>query len=375
MNTHINHHLALRRGARTLLACTALALAAGCAATGPATRQPAPAAAAAAAPAWSVTAQTVDLPAGVYQGAYSARSQRLYVASATGRPPVKESRLLAIDPAGPRVVGSIVPAPQANRTDGQVQAVYGLTVDDARSQIWTTNTRSGSVAVYRQSDLSLVKQFPDDVTPHARDVLVDAGHDRAYVSSPASNVIHVFDSATLQPLPGITLTGAGEAPKPMSLALDAGHQRLYAVSLNTAEVFVIDTASGRQIARHTVPGAQGASGIAVDVQAQRIYVTAQKSGNLTVLDARDGRVLQQLPTGAGALNVAFDPVHRLAYVANRGAGTVTVVDEHGAIQAQVDTGSAPNHIALDPQGNAWVLVKKSKNDPRGDRLVRIEAHR
>jgi DNA-binding beta-propeller fold protein YncE len=161
----------------------------------------------------------------------------------------------------------------------------------------------------------------------------------------------------------------------MSLALDAGHQRLYAVSLNTAEVFVIDTATGRQIARHTVPGAQGASGIAVDVQAQRIYVTAQKSGNLTVLDARDGRVLQQLPTGAGALNVAFDPVHRLAYVANRGAGTVTVVDERGAIQAQVDTGSAPNHIALDPQGNAWVLVKKSKNDPRGDRLVRIEARR
>src|SRR5690606_21637487 len=158
MNTHINHHLALRRGARTLLACTALALAAGCAATGPATRQPAPAAAAA--PAWSVTAQAVDLPAGVYQGAYSARSQRLYVASATGRPPVKESRLLAIDPAGPRVVGSIVPAPQASRSDGQVQAVYGLTVDDARSQIWTTNTRSGSVAVYRQSDLSLVKQFP-----------------------------------------------------------------------------------------------------------------------------------------------------------------------------------------------------------------------
>jgi len=51
------------------------------------------------------------------------------------------------------------------------------------------------------------------------------------------------------------------------------------------------------------------------------------------------------------------------------------VDEHGTIQAQVDTGSAPNHIALDPQGNAWVMVKKSKDDPRGDRLVRIEARR
>lgn len=375
MNTHPTSHPALRRGARALLAGAALALAAGCAATGPDTRQSAPAAPAAAAPTWSVAATSVDMPPGVYQGAYSARAQRLFVTSAIGRPPVKESRLLAIDPSSLRVVASVVPALQASRTDGQVEAVYGLTVDDARSQIWTTNTRSGSVAVYRESDLSLVKQFPDDVTPHARDVLVDAAHNRAYVSSPASNVIHVFDSATLQPLPGITLTGAGEAPKPMSLTLDADHQRLYTVSLNTAEVFAIDTATGRQAARYTVPGAQGASGIAVDGQAQRIYVAAQKSGDLTVLDARDGRVLQHLATGAGALNVAFDPVHRLAYVANRGAGTVTVVDEHGVIQAQVDTGSAPNHIALDPRGDAWVLVKKSKDDPRGDRLVRIEVRR
>lgn len=374
MNPSPFSHPAPRRGVRVLLAGTALALAAGCTATGPA----APHAAmvpSAAVPTWSVTARSADLPPGVYQSAYSARTQRLYATSAVGRPPVKESRLLAIDPVSLRVVASVVPALQAGRTDGQVQAVYGLTVDDARSQIWTTNTRSGSVAVYRQADLSLVKQFPDDATPHARDVLVDDAHHRAYVSSPASNLIHVFDSATLQPLPGITLTGAGEAPKPMSLALDAGHQRLYAVSLNTAEIFAIDTATGRQVARYAVPGVQGASGIAVDSQTQRIYVAAQKSGDLTVLDARDGRVLQHLATGAGALNVAFDPVHRLAYVANRGAGTVTVVDEHGTIQAQVNTGSAPNHIALDPQGTAWVTVKKSKDDPRGDRLVRIEARR
>ncbi len=375
MNTDMIAHSTLRRGARILLAGATLALAAGCAAPPPS----APAASAAnplaSAPAWSVTAQAIDMPPGIYQGAYSARAQRLYITSAIGRPPVKESRLLAFDPTSLRVVASATPPLQASRADGQVQAVYGLTAEDDRNQIWTTNTRSGSVAVYRQSDLSLIKQFPDDATPHARDVLVDAARHRAYVSSPAANVIHVFDSATLQPLPGITLTGAGEAPKPMSLALDADHQRLYAVSLNTAEVFAIDTATGRQAARYPVPGAQGASGIAIDSQTQRIYVAAQKSGDLTVLDARDGRVLHHQATGAGALNVAFDPVHRLAYVANRGAGTVTVMDEHGAIQAQVDTGSAPNHIALDAQGTAWVTVKQGKNDPRGDRLVRIEAHR
>ncbi|MER1967918.1 YncE family protein [Castellaniella sp. GW247-6E4] len=361
----------LARAAQFLLAGACLGLAAGCAATDPV---PPPATAVPATPTWTLEAHGIDLTPGVYQIAYSARTQRLYVASAVGRPPVRESRLLKINPATLRIETAITPAPQASRQDGQVQAIYGIAIDDAHGQVWATNTRSGSVAVYRQADLALVKQFPDGITPHARDVLIDAAHDRAYVSSPASNVIHVFDTATLQPLPGITLSGGGEAPKPMSLTLDAANQRLYTVSLNTAEVFAIDTATGRQAARYTVPGALGASGIAVDSQAQRIYVASQKSGDVAVLDARDGRVLQRVHTGAGALNVAFDPLHRLAYVANRGAGTVTVLDDGGAIQAQVATGSAPNHIAIDPQGTAWLLVKTmGRHDPSGDRLIRIEA--
>ncbi|MFV0283270.1 MAG: YncE family protein [Castellaniella sp.] len=373
MHTSSTPHPTGHRSARILLAGMALALAAGCTTTRQATQTPA--APQPTSPAWSFVAQTAEMPAGVYQSVYSPRTQQLYAAAAVGRPPVKTSSLFVIDPASLHIVNAITPAAQASRTDGQVQAVYGLTVDETRGQIWATNTRSGSVAVYRQSDLSLVKQFPDEVTPHARDVVIDTAHRRAYVSSPASNLIHVFDSVTLQQLPDIALTGAGDAPKPMSLALDADHQRLYTVSLNTSEVFAVDTASGRQVARYTVPGAQGGAGIAVDDKAQQIYVTAQKSGDLTVLDARNGEALRRIATGAGALNVAFDPMHRLAYVANRGAGSVTVVDDQGEIQAQVNTGSAPNHIALDPQGTAWVMVKKSRNDPRRDRLVRIEPRR
>ncbi|MGB6006650.1 YncE family protein [Castellaniella sp.] len=361
----------LNRTAKLILASAMLGLAAGCAAPPP----DAPAGASTAAPVWTFQAQAIDLVPGLYQSAYSAQSQRLYVASAVGRPPVRESRIVKFNPADQRIEAAITPAPQASRQDGQIQAAYGIAVDDVHGQIWTTNTRSGSATVYRQADLALVKQFPDNAAPHARDALIDAAHNRAYVSSPAGNTIHVFDTATLQALPGIGLTGAGEAPKLMSLALDAEHRRLYAVSLNTAEVFAVDTATGRQVARYAVPGAQGASGIAVDGRTQRLYVAAQKSGDVTVLDARDGRVLQHVPTGAGALNVAFDPLHRLAYVANRGAGTITVLNDAGIVQAQIATGSAPNHIAIDPQGVAWALVKKSKNDPRSDRLVRIEARR
>lgn len=368
MNPNTRH---LSRTAKLLFAGTVLGIAAGCAA--PTTE--APAAAAPAATVWSFQTQSTDLVPGVYQSAYSTPSQRLYISSAVGRPPVRASRLVKLNPATRHIEATVTPALQASRQDGQVQALYGIAVDDAHAHIWATNTRSGSVAVYRQADLTLVKQFADNSVPHARDVVIDATHSRAYVSSPASNVIHVFDTATLQARPGIPLTGAGAAPKLMSLALDIAHQRLYAVSLNTAEVFAIDTATGRQAARYTIPGAQGASGMAMDSQTQQLYVAAQKSGNLTVLDARSGQILHQVSTGAGALNVAFDPLHRLAYVANRGAGTVSVLNDAGVIQAQIPTGAAPNHVTIDPQGTAWALIKKSKNDPNGDRLVRIEPSR
>ncbi|WP_323011931.1 YncE family protein [Castellaniella sp.] len=358
------------RSAKFICASAILGLAAGCA-----TQPPSASATAPAAPTWTFVAQATDLLPGVYQSAYSTKTGQLYITSAVGRPPVRESHLMAFDPATQRLGTQVSPAAQASKQDGQLQAVYGIAVDDLHGQVWTTNTRSGSVAVYAQNSLALTKQFPDNATPHARDVVVDTAQQRAYVSSPASDLISVFDTTTLTPLPSIPLKGVGETPKPMSLALDSAHQRLYSVSLNTAEVFVIDTATGKQIASHPIPNAQGGAGIAVDNQAQQLYVAAQKSGNLSIMDALNGQILHQIPTGAGALNVAFDPVKRLAYVANRSAGTVTVVNTAGVIQAQIDTGSFPNHITMTPDGTAWALVKKNKDDPRLDRIVRIEARR
>lgn len=361
-----NHRFSRR--ASFLLASAVLGLAAGCA-TPPSSITTK----ASVAPEWIFAAHATDLVPGIYQSAYSLKTQQIYITSAVGRPPVRASSLLAFDPATLRISAQASPAAQASRTDGQLQAVYGIAVDDQHGHIWTTNTRSGSVSVYTQDHLTLVKQFPDNATPHARDVSIDAVNQRAYVSSPAADTIFVFDTATLAALPSIFLKGSGEPPKPMSLALDSTRQRLYTISLNTAEVFVIDTAASQQIAHYKIPNTEGGAGIAIDSQAQQLYVVAQKSGNLTIMDALNGQVLHQTATGAGALNVVFDPTKRLAYVANRGAGTITVINDVGIIQAQIDTGSFPNDVATTPDGTVWALVKKNKDDPRPDRIVRIEA--
>ncbi|MDN5844489.1 MAG: YncE family protein, partial [Alcaligenaceae bacterium] len=345
-----------------------LALSAGCATT--------PHASAEAATATDeFIVQYEPLAPGLYESAYGAKTGHLYVTSAVGRPPVKTSQLLKVDPAGLTIEARTTPPLQAGRDDGQLQAVYGVDIDDARGRVWVTNTRGGSIAVYRESDLGLIKQFPEGTVPHSRDVLVDSANTRVYVSSPASNLIHVFDATTLAPLQEIAVQGPGtETPKLMGLALDAAHGKLYAVSLNTNELFVIDTAGRHLEHAYALPGAQGASGVAVDSQGGRVYVASQKSGNVLIVDAANGTVLHDVATGAGALNVAFDPKSRLAYVANRKADTITVLDSEGRIHAQIPTGSAPNHITIDDQGDAYVLNKgKGKNDPTANRITRIHA--
>src|SRR5690606_5026626 len=96
---------------------------------------------------------------GLYQVAYSSKNDRLFVTTAIGRPPVKESSLLKVNPATLEVEASAEMALAKSRDDGHRLAVYGIGLDDANGNVWTTNTRDGAVAVYKQSDLSLVKQF------------------------------------------------------------------------------------------------------------------------------------------------------------------------------------------------------------------------
>lgn len=310
---------------------------------------------------------------GLYQVAYSPKSDRLFVTSAIGRPPVKESQLVKVDPKTLEVEKAIKPAAQPGRDDGQVFAVYGVGVDDANGNVWVTNTRQNTVAVYRQSDLGLVKQFEPGAAAHARDVLVVPGSGKAYISTPGQNTVVVFDTTKLEPLTSVEIKSLvrGEEFSSMSLATD-GSSKVYAVGSRPAEVAIIDVATDTVDKVLPVPGAFGASGVAVDPKTKRVFVASQGSDNVVVLDSQSGDVVATTLVGAGALNVAFDPAKRLAYVSNRGADTVTVLDENGKIVANLEGGSFPNHAGIGGKGSVFAVNKaRGGDDAAGDHVRRI----
>ena len=319
---------------------------------------------------------SAKLVQGLYQSDISAKNGSVFVTSAVGRPPVKASQLLKIDAQTLAVQASVTPAaaPGRNGADGGVYAVYGVGADDRNGNVWVTNTRQNTVAVYKQSDLSLVKQFDAGTVPHARDVVIDTTLDRAFASATGTPNIAVFDAKALAFTKNIEIksTVRGENFSVGSLHLDPAVHKLYAVSLSTNEAAVIDGKTETVEKVFPVEGAKSAIGVAHDPKTDRLFVASQGSDNVAIVDVASGKTLHLVPTGAGALNVTFDPVKRLAYVSNRGAGTVTVIDPDGRIVANLDNGTLPNHVATDGKGNVFAVNKsRGEDDAKGDRITRI----
>jgi len=319
-----------------------------------------------------IQAASNRLVQGLYQVAYSPASKAAFVTSAVGRPPVKQSELLKVDPETLQIVARASPQ-AAPGNDGNLFAVYGVGVDDANGNVWVTNTRQDTVAVYRQSDLSLVKQFPVGAVSHARDVVVDAQRNRAYVSATGADFISVFDTRTLQQLDNITIASnqRGETFTPGSLDIDPATGKVYTVSLAAAEAAIIDGAGGKVEKVIALPGARDAIGVAWNPVAKRLLVVSQGSDNLLIVDPATGKVEHDVYVGAGSLNVSYSPSTRLAYVSNRAAGTVTVVDEAGSIVANLDGGTYPNHVSKGPDTVMFAINKsRGEDDAKGDRITR-----
>lgn len=326
---------------------------------------------------------SVKSASSLYQSAFGAQSGALFVTASNFRP--VGSTLLKLDPETLAVLAEITPdeVPEAARIKipgssdapgAQPFAVFGVAADDEKGTVWVTNTAHNTVAVYNQTDLSLVHQFPAGEVYHARDVIVDAKRGRAYASASATNGVHVFDTEKLEKITVIEIASGkrGGEFSLMSLALDTAGGRLFAVSRLSNELAVLDLDTNTVARVIPLPGSKNASGVAFDPATGTVYVASQDSDNLLILDLESGAVRHDVKVGAGALNVSFEPVSKLAFVSNRGAGTVTVVSPEGEIVANLDNGSYPNHVHADGKGNVFAVNKSlGADDASADHVTRL----
>lgn len=305
---------------------------------------------------------------GLYQIVASPAQKLVYVASIGRRGGPETAQILAIDPATLAV---------KSRIDVSGAAAFGLGLNDRTGTLYTSNTRDGSVSAIDVKAGKILATIKHGEKAHLREVLVDDQANRVYVSAvgfperPARNnrpamaaqpgSIWVIDGATNTLAHVIENPGQGVT----GLALDRAANRLYATDLSRNEVLVIDLDRRETVARYP-SGGEAPINLDIDPASGRLFVVNQKSGTLAVLDARDGKLLKSIETGAGALDVKVSPRLGQVYVSNRQAGTVSVIDMAKLEPvASLETGTLPQTIAIDEAAGLVYVTNKARGLPRG----------
>lgn len=293
--------------------------------------------------------QTAPVGERAYQSVVSADG-KLFVTSARG--PKDGSRLLRLN-AGTLAVEAEAVLPKDKK--GKQIAVFGIGVDNAHQQVWTTNTLAETVTVYDAKTLSAVKVFPEGSVSHPRDVVIDEAHNRAYVSAALTGFVEVYDTKTLEHIGQLAFV-ADRGREPFSstdLTLDSAGGKLYGVSRDTPWVGWIDLKTGKSTTVK-IPQAQGATDIARDPATGRLYVVSQETNNIVVLD-KDGSVLADTYIGAGGVSVVWDALTSQVFAATRAGGTVAVLDRDGKLVANIPVDDTPNHLTVAPDGAVYLV--------------------
>jgi len=345
--------------------------------------------------ATSSAVQRQAIAQGLYELAYSARQDAVFVASSGGFG----------DDAGPSQVLRLDPATLAVKTAIPLERkAFGVVLDDANDRLYVGNTVDTSVTVVdtkankavgivQLMEKKVGKDGKASYTHDLRELVVDGANHRLYVTghSQEGSVLFVVDTKAMKLLQTIPGLGNSKAP---GLALDAANKRVYTSNLR-GEVVVVGTDSGKVEKRYDISAEQPMN-IALDPAGKRLFVTDQglemirkyqgnfiegfvskHPGNrVLVIDRNDGKELASLPSDAGPLGIVLDAPRKRLYVANREGASVTAYDSESYAQVgRWDLPTHPNSLALDSRRNVlYVTIKNGDKDAKGakESVARIQ---
>src|SRR2546425_5131576 len=93
----------------------------------------------------------------------------------------------------------------------------------------------------------------------------------------------------------------------------------------------------------------------------RVFVTNEKSDNVTVIDAATRKVIQSIPVGKRPRGVAVSPDGRRVYVTNSNSDTLSVIDARSlAVLSTVPAGGDPRGLTLNRGGTPLYVVKEKE---------------
>ncbi len=202
--------------------------------------------------------------------------------------------------------------------------VHGIAFADALGKGYTSNGRLNNVTVFDLKTGNILGQIAVGKNPDW--IMYDPFSKRIVTSNHTGGDLSVIDPATDQVVATVSLDGAK-----LETVVSDHAGKLFVNAEDKNEIVAVDIVANKVVA-HWPLGAEGPTGLAIDVKTNRLFATCDKV--LVVMDATNGKVVATLPTGDGTDGAAFDPSTKLVFASN-GEGTVTVIQEVSANEFKV----------------------------------------
>lgn len=252
-------------------------------------------------------------------------ARRLYVSRST--------RVMVFDVDTGKSVGEIPDTP----------GVHGIAIAVDLGRGFTSNGREGSVTIFELKTLKPISKVKVGTNPDC--ILYDPATHRVFAFNRGSSDVSAIDAKTGEVAGLIPLGGHPE------FATSDGKGMLFVNLDNKSEIVAIDSKNLVAKAHWPVAPGEDPSGMAIDRKNNRLFSVCGNK-RMTVMDASSGKVMADVPIGAGPDAAAFDPETNLAFSSN-GDGTLTVVHQDSAdkysVIENVPTQRGARTMALDPK--------------------------
>lgn len=308
---------------------------------------------------------------GVYELAVSPKDNALFVATAQNSSG-DGGTVFRLDPATLAVQQSI---------NTELKS-FGAAINPQTNVLYIGNTVNGSVTAIDASSGKVLNTLVLDslkrsetVRPlQPRQVAVDAKTNRVYITGLGpQSVVWVVDGSTLKLVSTILNTGKMGT----GLAVDSDAQKVY-VTNGDGELVTINARTNAIEKKQKIDGDKEHFflNIALDTRGQRAFLTDSKQAQVLVVDLRNQQVIQRIDVPE-SLAVLFNGDRDELYVTHRKAGEVSIIDASSyKVKRTVKTPALPNSLALSADGKVlYVSVKQPgsrKAPPKNpDSVMRI----
>ena len=180
----------------------------------------------------------------------------------------------------------------------------------------------------------------------------------AYVPNQGSNNVSVIDVDS-----DVVVTNLRAGISPVRVAVRPDGKKVYVANIGSDRVTVIN-ATTNSVGRFIIVGDSPAE-ILVSPDGSQVYTPNAQSQNVTIINTATESVITNLPASFNCRAILWvtNSIGNRVYVANQGAGTVTVIDPQTlTVDRTIPVGGGPRRLAVSPDGNRVYVANYQSDD-------------